>query len=118
MAQGGLTAAGSGEEVVPVSNYRSRGLTAEMAVSILEETMKEVHVKSVFGALTLTSIICSLPELAYATPTPTCSACGIIHSAPVPGIGDGVVGFAVAAVILLTVLMLPRIKRLLQTKTV
>jgi hypothetical protein len=64
--------------------------------------------KSVFGALTLVSIICSV-QFAYAAPT---------RGAPVPEIGDGVVGFTVAAVILFTVLMLPRIKRLLQTKTV
>jgi hypothetical protein len=68
-----------------------------------------------FRALTLTSIICSVPELAHAVPT--CAACGI-RGAPGPEIGDGVVGFAVAAVILFTVLMLPRIKRLLNSKAV
>jgi len=74
--------------------------------------------KSAFRALTLTSIICSA-EFAYAaSPLPLpCTACGT-RGAPGPEIGDGVVGFAVAAMILFTVLMLPRIKRLLQTKTV
>jgi hypothetical protein len=72
--------------------------------------------KSVFRALTLTSIICSVPQFAYATTT--CATALACHGAPGPEIGDGVVGFAVAAVILFTVLMLPRIKRLLQTKTV
>jgi hypothetical protein len=67
----------------------------------------------VFRALALTSIICWVPEFAYATPP--CSACGI-RGAPSPDIGDGAVGFAVAAVILFTFLMLPRIKRLLQSK--
>lgn len=76
---------------------------------------KEVFVKSIFQALALTSILCALPEFAHATPP--CSACGILH-APAPEIGAGVIGFAVAAVILFTALMLPRIKRLLRTKTV
>jgi hypothetical protein len=71
-------------------------------------------VKSVFWALSITGTICFVPELVHATPT--CSACGLLH-APSPQIGDGVVGFAVAAVILFTVLMLPRIKRMLQNKT-
>jgi hypothetical protein len=71
--------------------------------------------KSVFRALTLTSIICSVPQFAYASTCTTALAC---RGAPGPEIGDGVVGFAVAAVILFAVLMLPRIKRLLQTKTV
>jgi hypothetical protein len=67
--------------------------------------------KSVFQALALTSLICSVSEFAYAAPP--CAACAI-RGAPGPEIGDGVAGFAVAGVILFTFLMMPRIKRLLQ----
>jgi hypothetical protein len=78
----------------------------------------EVIMKLVFRALALTSIICSVSEFAYAASSPLpCTACGI-RGAPGPEIGDGVVGFAAAAVILFAVLMLPRIKRLVQTKIV
>lgn len=74
--------------------------------------MREIDVKSVLRALTLISTICAVPEFAHAAVSP-CAVCTL--PAPIPEIGDGVVGFAVAAVILFTVLMLPRIKRLLQT---
>jgi hypothetical protein len=67
-----------------------------------------------YHSVTLASIVFSLPQFANATPN--CSACGILH-APGPEIGDGVVGFAVAATVVLGLLMLPRIKRLFQTKS-
>ena len=71
----------------------------------------------VLRALALTSIVCWLPGFAYAGPVRPCTtaACGI-HHAPSPEIGDGLVGFAVAAVILFACLMLPRVKMLLQAK--
>jgi hypothetical protein len=59
-------------------------------------------------AFTFASVVCSLTEFAHAAPAP--------RSAPGPEIGDGMVGFAVAAVTLLTVLMVPRIKTFLQAK--
>ncbi len=72
--------------------------------------------KSAFGTLTLTGIICLVSEFAYAVTLTPCSTCGV-KGAPGPEIGDGVVGFGVAAAILFTVTMLPRIKRLLQNKS-
>ena len=72
---------------------------------------------SIFRTLTLTSVIFSVTGFAHAA-LATTNTVGSIRGAPGPEIGDGVVGFAVAAAILLTVLMLPRIKRLLRAKTV
>ncbi len=70
--------------------------------------------KSALQALTLSGIVCLVSEHAYATPN--CSACGILRGAPGPEIGDGVVGFGVAAAVLLALLLLPRIKGLIQSK--
>ncbi len=81
--------------------------------------IEEVYMKSVVRSLTLAGIICSVAELAYATPirTPCITGACKVRGAPGPEIGDGMVGFAVAAALLFTVLMIPRIKGLLQTKT-
>jgi hypothetical protein len=60
--------------------------------------------KSFFRTLTLTGIVWATS--ASATPV----------GAPSPEIGDGVVGAAVAIVALLVFVMLPRLKRLRQSK--
>ena len=62
--------------------------------------------------LTLTSVVCVVCELGA-----TGAATAAVRPAPGPEIGDGVVGVAVAAVVLLAVVLFPRIKRLLQSKT-
>jgi hypothetical protein len=67
--------------------------------------------KSFFRTLTLTSIICAVSEFALAAPI----TASTVRGAPAPEIGDGVVGVAVATIALLTFVMLPRIKRLLQS---
>jgi hypothetical protein len=88
-------------------------------------------------SLTLASIFCGLTELAYAGPPGPLGppgpngpmgppggpmgppgGPGAPLGAPGPEIGDGVVGFAVAAALVLGFLMLPRIRRLLQSKVV
>ncbi|MEI9923613.1 MAG: hypothetical protein WDN50_08950 [Bradyrhizobium sp.] len=61
---------------------------------------------SMFRTFAFASVVCSLTEFAHAAP----------RSAPGPEIGDGMVGFTVAAVTLLTVLIAPRIKTFLQAK--
>jgi hypothetical protein len=84
-----------------------------------------------FRSLTLAGIFCGLTDLAYAGGPlggppggPIGGPIGPPHppggplGAPGPEIGDGVVGFAVAAAVVLGFLMLPRIKRMLQSKTI
>jgi hypothetical protein len=66
---------------------------------------------SFFRALTLTGIVCAVAGSAMAQvpdPPPV--------TAPGLEIGDGVVGAAVATVVLLGFVLLPRLKRLLQSK--
>jgi hypothetical protein len=58
--------------------------------------------KSFFGSLMLTSV--------------TSSAMATAVAAPGPEIGDGVVGIAVATVAVLALVMLPRFKRMRQSK--
>lgn len=55
--------------------------------------------KSLFQAVTLTSVVCAVSGPALAVP------------APGPEIGDGVVGVAVAMVALLALVLYPRFKR-------
>jgi hypothetical protein len=57
--------------------------------------------KSLFRALTLTSIVCAVSGPAMATPV----------AAPGPEIGDGVVGVVIATVALLALVLYPRFKR-------
>jgi hypothetical protein len=65
-----------------------------------------VSVKAFFRVLSLSGIICAISGSAMAGPV----------GAPGPVIGDGVVGAVVAAVALLALVMLPRVKRMLQSK--
>jgi len=62
--------------------------------------------KSFFRTLTFIGIVCAISGAATATPV----------GAPGPEIGEGVVGAAVAIAALLTFVMLPRLKRLRQSK--
>ena len=57
--------------------------------------------KSFFRALPLLGVGCMISN----------SAMAVIKPAPGPEIGDGLVGVAVAAVVLLAFVMLPRLKR-------
>jgi hypothetical protein len=74
--------------------------------------------KSIFRTLTVASIVCLVSEFAFAQQHggPVGGFNPPTLGAPGPEIGDGVVGFAVAAVVLFAVLMLPRVKRLLQAR--
>lgn len=65
-----------------------------------------VSVRAFIRILSLSSITCAIAGSAMATPV----------AAPGPEIGDGVVGAVVAAVALLAFVMLPRVKRMLQSK--
>jgi hypothetical protein len=71
----------------------------------------EVSVKSLIRVLSLSSIICAVSGSAMAVGVPPNAV-----TAPGPEIGDGVVGAAVATVALLGFVLLPRLKRLLQSK--
>jgi hypothetical protein len=65
-----------------------------------------VSVRAFVRILSLASIVCATAGSAMATPV----------AAPGPEIGDGLVGAGVAAVALLAFVMLPRVKRALQSK--
>ena len=69
--------------------------------------MEVLSMKSFCRTLTLTSIICAVSEigLAQATPIPGPRA------APGPEIGDGLVGVAIAAVVLLAFVLYPRLQQ-------
>jgi hypothetical protein len=58
--------------------------------------------KSLFQAVTLTSVVCAISGPALAVPP---------LPAPGPEIGDGAAGVAVAAVALLSLVLYPRFKR-------
>jgi hypothetical protein len=64
--------------------------------------------KSFFRSLSLTSLVCAVSGSAMAGVSPL--------AAPVPEIGSGAVSAAVATVVVLGCVMLPRVKRLLQSK--
>jgi hypothetical protein len=63
-------------------------------------------VKTFVRVLSLSSVIFAFAGSAMATPV----------GAPGPEIGDGVVGAVVAAVALLAIVMVPRVKRMLLSK--
>jgi len=61
--------------------------------------------KPFLPTLSLTAIVCAVSGSVMAAPV----------SAPGPEIGEGAIGAAVAAVVLLAFVMLPRLKRLRQS---
>ena len=63
--------------------------------------------RSLFPTLALSGFICAVSESALAS---------ITRGAPGPEIGDGVVGVVVATVAVLTFVMLPRLRKSLQSK--
>ncbi len=62
--------------------------------------------KSFFRTLALAAIVCAVSGSVMAAPV----------AAPGPEIGEGAIGAAVAMVVLLAFVMLPRLKRLRQSK--